>query len=315
MLKPSHEPLHLAGYQGGASILSAALTALARRLDGSCVGIPHLLPDVTTLGESAASLFRSVESGERQIGYMASGYLSARVPELAVLDLPFTVQDRQAALDALDGQAGALLRQAVARQSGFHVLAFWDNGFRHISNAVRPLTTPEDCQGLVIRTLDSDLYRRALTALGFTAITTDVKDLVRVVQDRTVDAQENPLTNLLTFELWKHHPHVSLTGHFFGVLLLACPRSWYERLNPTQREVLQLAVNEATALQRASATEQDASALSRLRSHGVHVTDVETLDMARMQQATSGVSKRFLSQLPPELVHAYLPALAHASPT
>src|SRR5690606_35578799 len=111
--------LHLAGYQGGASILTAALTPLARRLDGGGVGTPHLLPDVTTLGESAASLFASIESGERHIGYMASGYLSARVPELAVLDLPFAVQDRAAALAALDGEAGALLREAVARQSGF----------------------------------------------------------------------------------------------------------------------------------------------------------------------------------------------------
>ena len=137
---------------------------------------------------------------------------------VSVLDLPFSVQDRAAALAALDGHAGDLLRDAVARQSGFHVLAFWDNGFRHISNAVRPLRSPADCQGLVIRTLDSELYRQALGALGFKAITTDVKELVRVVQDGTVQAQENPLTNLLAFDLWKHHPHVSMSGHFFGVL-------------------------------------------------------------------------------------------------
>ncbi|MDO9438064.1 TRAP transporter substrate-binding protein [Hydrogenophaga sp.] len=308
----THAPVHLAGYQGSASILTAALTKLARRLDGGTVGTPHLLPDVTSLGESAGSLFASLEKGERHIGYMASGYLSARVPELAVLDLPFTVQDRQAALAALDGEAGVFLRDAVARQTGYHVLAFWDNGFRHISNAVRPITKPEDCQGLVIRTLDSDLYRRALSALGFTAITTDVKDLVRVLQDGTVDAQENPLTNLLTFELWKHHPHVSLTGHFFGVLLLVCPRSWFERLDAAQRAELQQAVDEATALQRASAAEQDASALTRLRSHGVHIAGMEDLDMARLQQATAGVRQQSLSQLPPALVQAYLPALAAA---
>ncbi|WP_028605112.1 TRAP transporter substrate-binding protein [Ottowia thiooxydans] len=304
---------YLAGYQGSASILTAALTTLARRLDGSTVGTPHLVPDVTALGESAASLFASLENGERHIGYMASGYLSARVPELAVLDLPFSVQDRAAALAALDGEAGNLLRNAVAKQSGLHVLGFWDNGFRHISNAVRSITAPEDCQGLVIRTLDSELYRRSLSALGFKAITTDVKDLVRVVQDRTVDAQENPLTNLLTFELWKHHPHVSLTGHFFGVLLLVCPRSWYERLNPAQRETLQQAVNEATVQQRASAAEQDASALTRLQSLGVHVKGMEALDMAGLQQATAEVRQHSLSQLPPELVQAYLPTMLHAS--
>jgi len=300
-------PLHLAGYQGGASILTAALTDLARRLDGSSVGTPHLLTDVTTLGESAASLFDSVERGERQIGYMASGYLSARVPELAVLDLPFSVSDRSTALAALDGTAGNMLREAVTRQSGFHVLAFWDNGFRHLSNAVRPLRAPEDCQGLVIRTLDSELYRRALGALGFEALTTDVKDLIRVVQDGTVQAQENPLTNLLSFDLWQHHPHVSLTGHFFGVLLLVCPHSWHAQLEPGQREQLQNAVNEVTAKQRSAAAAQDATALARLRARGVQVVSPESLNVAALREATASVRQQYLSSLPADLVRAYLP--------
>ena len=304
-------PLHLAGYQGGTSILTGALTHLARRLDDSSVGTPHLLTDVTAIGQSAASLFDSVERGERQIGYMASGYLSARVPELAVLDLPFSVQDRAAALAALDGHAGDLLRDAVARQSGFHVLAFWDNGFRHISNAVRPLRSPADCQGLVIRTLDSELYRQSLGALGFKAITTDVKELVRVVQDGTVQAQENPLTNLLAFDLWKHHPHVSMSGHFFGVLLLVCPRAWHEQLSMAQRAELQAAVDEATALQRKSAAAQDDSALLRLRALGVQVLGPEDMDLPALREATATVRERYLQSLPVELVQAYLHADAH----
>ena len=299
-------PLHLAGYQGGASILTAALTTLARRLDGGAVGTPHLLTDVTTLGESAASLFASVENSQRHIGYMASGYLSARVPELAVLDLPFSVQDRAAALAALDGTAGDMLRDAVARQSGFHVLAFWDNGFRHVSNAVRPLRSPADCEGLVIRTLDSALYRDALDAIGFQAITTDVKDLIRVVQDGTVQAQENPLTNLLSFDLWQHHPHVSLSGHFFGVLLLVCPRAWHAKLTPAQRSELQAAVDEATAQQRKAAAAQDATSLSRLRGLGVQVVTPDAMDMAALREATASVRQRYLDRLPPSLVQAYL---------
>ena len=69
--------------------------------------------DVTATGEKASDLFASVEAGQRQLAYMASGYLSARVPELAVLDLPFSVQDRAAALAALDGHAGDLLRDGT----------------------------------------------------------------------------------------------------------------------------------------------------------------------------------------------------------
>ncbi len=305
---PTLAPVHLAGYQGGASILTAALTALARRLDGGCVGTPHLVTDVTTLGESAASLFASVESGERHIGYMASGYLSARVPELGVLDLPFTVHDRSAALTALDGAAGKMLRDAVARESGFHVLAFWDNGFRHISSGRGPLRSPEDCEGMVIRTLDSALYRETLDALGFKALTTDVKDLIKVVREGTVHAQENPLTNLLSFELWQFHRYVSLSQHFFGVLLLVCPRAWYGQLNEAQRAELQATVDEATSQQRKAAAAQDAIALARLRELGVQVTGPESMDLAALRKAVAPVCERYRRRLPSGLVSAYLSA-------
>jgi TRAP-type C4-dicarboxylate transport system substrate-binding protein len=299
------QPIRLAGYQGGASILTAALTSLARNLDGGGVCIPHLQSDVTAYGESATSLFRSVENGERHIAYMASGYLSARVPELMVLDLPFTIRDRGAALAALDGEAGRVLREAVAARSNYHVLAFWDNGFRHISNAVRPIRHPSDCEGLVIRTLDSEVYRATLASLGFRPVTTDVMDLVRVVQEGTVHAQENPLTNLLSFELWRFHSHVTLTGHFFGVLLLVCQKQWYESLSPGQREELQHAVDDATAQQRRAAREQDHIALDRLRRHGVQLVAPDAVDHAAMRACTEAVRRRYAARLPASLLQAY----------
>jgi TRAP-type C4-dicarboxylate transport system substrate-binding protein len=170
-------------------------------------------------------------------------------------------------------------------------------------------TSPTPCSG---RTLDSELYRRALDALGFRALTTDVKELVRVVRDGTVQAQENPLTNLLGFDLWKHHPHVSLTGHFFGVLLLVCPREWHAGLDQDQRARLQSMVDEATALQRRSAAAQDTTALERLRAHGVRIVGPDALDMPALRAATAAVRAQSLARLPAELVQAYLPAESRA---
>jgi TRAP-type C4-dicarboxylate transport system substrate-binding protein len=233
------------------------------------------------------------------------------VPALDVLDLPFAVADRAQALAALDGAAGQLLRQAVERATDLRVLAFWDNGFRHVSNALRPLRTPADCEGLVIRTLDSAAYRDALAALGFQPMTTDVKDLVRVVESGTVQAQENPLTNLLTFALWRHHPHVSLTGHFFGLLLLVCPRAWHEALDAAQLEALDAAVAEATRQQRAMARGQDDAALTALRGHGVRVLLPQDLDLPAMRAATAHASQRLRAGLPNELVQAYLVPTEH----
>lgn len=310
-----HGPITLlAGYQAAGSILTASLQQLARALQAPAwEGPVDCEADVTRSGEKAASLFASVEEGRRHVAYMASSYLSARVPELAVLDLPFSVTDRAAALSALDGEAGALLRDAVARRTGLHVLGFWDNGFRHVSNAVRPLRRPSDCAGLVIRTLDSDPYRALLAALHFTPVTTDVKNLVHAVASRAVDAQENPLTNLLGFELWRHHPHLSLTGHLFGVLLLACPRPWYQGLRPAQRALLDDAVQAATRDQRARAAAEDRRALEALRALGVQVLDAGDIDAAAFRRAAEPVARRLRESLPPDLVRAYLlPTPVHA---
>lgn len=301
--------MRLAGYQGETSILTAALRHLAGALRSAGAGlVTELEIDVTRSGERATDLLASIEEGQRQLAYLTSGYLSARVPELAVLDLPFSVADRAEALRSLDGEAGALLREAVARRTGLHVLGFWDNGFRHVSNAVRPLRTLADCEGLVIRTVDSEPHRALLNALGFRAVSTDVKDLVHAVQTGAVDAQENPLTNLLGFELWRQHRHVSLTGHLFGVLLVLCPRAWFDSLSPRRRGAVQRAVSEATALQRQLAASEDETALGRLRQHGVQVLAADQIDRDAMAAAAATVSARQRQALPAPLLRAYFQA-------
>ncbi|MEY2659868.1 MAG: hypothetical protein RLZZ123_1040 [Pseudomonadota bacterium] len=296
-----------AGYQGDASILTQAMHEMAQGLR-RCGGRWHDLSwqaNVTAQGETAASLFESVENNQRQLCYMASGYLSHRVPELQVLDLPFAHPDRQALFDTLDAQGGALLSASIAQRSGYVCLGFWDNGQRHISNAVRPILHRDDAHGMAIRTLDSALYRASLDAMGFTARTCDVKDLVPWVRQGVVQAQENPLTNYLGFELWRDHPHVSLTGHFWGALLLLCPARWYSSLLPFEREQLHEAADHATGLQRRLAASEDARALARLSELGVQVVPAHQIDLAGFRASVHEVCASVRRELPGRLVQAF----------
>ena len=299
--------LRIAGYQGPSSILTQGLACLVETLKQSgWTSDIDWVPNVTDHQEKAADLFASIENGTRQIGYMASGYLSARVPELEVLELPFTIDNRETALAALDRSAGEILRQAVHEKTGFHVLGFWDNGFRHLSNAVRPIQQPSDAIGLKIRTLDSALYRATLDAIGFKAVTSDVKDLLSWIAQDIVQAQENPLTNYMGFELWKHHPYVSLTHHFYGVLLLVCPLAWYDTLNQEERQLLAHAVKASTALQRQLAAEQDAITLVRMQDIGVKVLPKDALDIQAFHKSVESISLSARAQIPKDLLAAYL---------
>ena len=299
--------LRVAGYQGPSSILTQGLACLVETLKSNgWKSDIDWIPNVTDHQEKAANLFASIENGSRHIGYMASGYLSAKVPELEVLELPFTVDNRETALAALDYSAGEILGQAVHQKTEFHILGFWDNGFRHLSNAVRPIQHPSDAVGLKIRTLDSALYRATLDAIGFKALTSDVKDLVSWIAEDIVQAQENPLTNYMGFELWKHHPYVSLTHHFFGVLLLVCPLAWYDMLNQEERELLAHAVTTSTALQRQLAAKQDAITLARMQEMGVKVLSKDALDLKAFYKCVELVSLNARAQIPKDLLAAYL---------
>jgi tripartite ATP-independent transporter DctP family solute receptor len=262
--------------------------------------------DVTAQGETAGQLFQSVNLGTRQICYAASGYLTAYASDLAVLDLPFTVTDREAALAALDDSAGQWLSEQLGQNSNFKVLGFWDNGFRHISNSVRPLRSPADMQGLKIRTLDSAIYRESLNALGFTAVTTDVSELKQVLQSGEVQAQENPLTNYNNFKIYENHPYISLTGHFFGVLLLVCNRQWFDSLSAKQQHALDAAAVMATQQQRTFAAQQDSALLTELVQRGVQILSSLDLDMGAMRSVTAHIVERERQTLSKPMVQHYL---------
>ena len=299
----------LGGYQGSGSILSASLTSLEQSLKAcELFGPITTALDVTAQGETAGQLFQSVNLGTRQICYAASGYLTAYASDLAALDLPFTVKNREAALAALDRSAGQWLSDQLGQNSSFKVLGFWDNGFRHISNSVRPLRSPTDMQGLKIRTLDSAIYRESLNALGFTAVTTDVSELKQVLKSGEVQAQENPLTNYNNFKIYENHPYVSLTGHFFGVLLLVCNRQWFDSLSAKQQHAVDAAAAMATQQQRTLAAQQDSALLTELAQRGVQIISSSDLDMGAMRSVTAHIIERERQTLSKPMVQHYLDA-------
>ena len=292
----------IAGYQGPRSILTRGLAAFA----GVSLPSATLIPDVTADGQSAQALFDGLESGAFQVGYMASGYLTARVPDLAVLDVPFSVTDRGRAQARLDGPAGRYLSQAVARATNLRVLAFWDNGFRHLTNGVRPIRAPSDCRGLKVRTLNNALYQDTMAAIGFDPVVTDVRDLVDACRTGRVDAQENPLTNMLTFGLDQWHRHVSLTAHIYGVVLLVANGTWFDALPEAGRSRLREGAHHAAALQRQLAAEEDATGLGILAARGIEVLGQDRIDLAAFVAATDRVRSGIVDGLPQEVVRLYL---------
>ena len=291
------------GYQGPSSVHTRGLHVLDEALGRLSEGSVRLdvTENVTQDGSPATSLLARVEAGATQLCYFASSYLADRVPALAAFELPFPGVTRDAAYRRLDGALGAFVAEAVQGATGFRVLGFWDNGFRHLSNRARPIVRPGDCCGLTIRTLDNALHQAVFARLGFTPLTVDVRDLVGAVQSGRVDAQENPLTNTVGFGLHQWHRHHSLTGHFFGVALLLANRAWFDALPAHEQASLHGAAAEATRAQRGFAAEEDVRSLAALRAAGAEVLVAEQLDLAGFQTSVEDLRQQVLASLDPAL--------------
>jgi C4-dicarboxylate-binding protein DctP len=219
-----------------------------------------------------------VESGALTLGYFSASYLAARVPEFALLDLPFMISARRQAYAMLDGTLGQLLAEKLQAVTGLRLLSWWDNGFRHLSNAIRPLRTPADCQGIRLRILASDLHRQVFTLLGFTPVVLDVKDLIVAVKSGSIEAQENPLTNFYNFGFHAYHRYVTLSSHFFGAAVLLCHAPSYAAWPAEVQQGVTAAAALATAAQRRFAAAEDEAVLSQLAATDndiVHLTVAE----------------------------------------
>jgi TRAP-type C4-dicarboxylate transport system substrate-binding protein len=116
----------------------------------------------------------------------------------------------------------------------------------------------------------------------------DVADLSRAVADRTVDAQENPLTNIVNFGLHTHHGHVSLTSHLVGVAPLLVNHARYAALPGELQRFLAEASAESVAVQRRLAVAEDEACLRLLAKAGVAVLRPDAIDMQAFAAAVGG---------------------------
>jgi TRAP-type C4-dicarboxylate transport system substrate-binding protein len=298
--------IRVAGYQGEQSVHTRAvrvmIDALLKKADGRLsVGFER---NITERGCKAADLLGLVKSGDLDLCYFSSSYLTRHVPALGLFDIPFQFADRLDTRLRLEEHLGAILRQEVAARTEYEVLAFWDNGLRNISNARRSIRSPEDCAGLRIRTLPSAGYHDTFRALGMEPVTIDVGDMVQAIASGAVDAQENPLANIELFGLQKYHPFVTMTGHFQGIVLLLCNAKrlagWPEQV----RAILRAAVYKSTAAQWRLASDEEIASRSALEAQGIDVIDLDEAGRAPFKQAVRAVIEQGYAGLPDTVLRA-----------
>lgn len=296
--------IHFVGYHPPTSVQSRAMQVVRKALDetmGDRIQF-RFTSDIAELGRKANDLLPMVEAGELDGCYFYSSYLTKRVPELGLLEMPFQFGDRGQFFALLDGALGERIRASFAANTGYRLLAFWDNGIRHVSNAKRPIRTPADCKGLRIRTAFNDFHQACFRAMGFEPVAIDVKDLPAAVRDGTVDAQENPLTNVMNYQVQAYHPYITLTAHLFGANAVLVNAARYEAWPAEVREALGQALEAGTAAQRRYAAEEDDICTRKLTAEGTQIIALSEAERAAFAAAVGDVVAAERRRYAPDLL-------------
>jgi TRAP-type C4-dicarboxylate transport system substrate-binding protein len=295
------------GYQEPASIHNRAAARFGELLQerlGERV-VFELIGSIVKLGRPAADLVPMVERGELSFCYMSTVHFSRAAPELQILELPFVVADRAVAFRALDGEYGELARGRVNSATACRVLAYWDNGFRHLTNRVRPIRTPDDCRGIRIRTQTSELHGEVFRRLGFEPIASDIKEFVEQIAGDRFQAHDNPLTNIYNFGVHRHHRYITLSGHFWGASALVCNAAHYAGWPAEVRSAVDAAARDATGYQRRLAAAEDAEIMAKLDPAENEVIRLSERERAAFVEAVRPVFEMQRRRLDPKLL-AYL---------
>jgi TRAP-type C4-dicarboxylate transport system substrate-binding protein len=242
-----------------------------------------------------------VESGELDFCYLATIRFVRYVPELKIFDLPFVVADRSRAHAAFAGELGDRFKREMDRSSPYKMLGIWDNGFRHISNRVRPIRTPADCRGLRIRIQLSELIAETLSALGCTPIPEDIKVFFEQIGTDRFDGQENPLTNIYNFGVHNHHRYITLTGHICGASLMLCNAERYRSWPQDVRDAIDAAAAEATAHQHRLAAAEDAQMMAKFDPAKNEIITLTPEEHAAFVAAAQPVLDKHRGTLDPKL--------------
>ncbi|MDE2481123.1 MAG: DctP family TRAP transporter solute-binding subunit [bacterium] len=218
-----------------------------------------------TGGSEQEALLR-VRSGELDMVSVTTFVAGALLPLAQLLDLPFVFKDRDAAHALLDGPLGTHILSSF-ESFGLHGLAYFENGMRHFTNSVRPIHTPEDMRRMRVRIQDSVVYLALMHALGASPRVVGFNDVYRALQAHEVDAQENPLANILGARLYEVQRYLTLSNHTYNTQIVLANVERWRALPLEDREILEHAFREATGVHRRIAAEDELAAISELRKH------------------------------------------------
>ncbi|MGN9165445.1 TRAP transporter substrate-binding protein [Tissierellaceae bacterium HCP3S3_D8] len=245
-------------------------------------------------------MIEGLQLGTLEMALVSTAPLSSFTNDFLVFDLPFIFKDTENARKVLDSEIGQKLLDDLQDQEIIG-LAYWENGFRSVTNNKKPIEHPSDLSGLKIRTMENPVHMESFNIMGASATPMAFGELFTALQQNTVDGQENPLPIVESSKYYEVQKYLSLTEHFYAPAPLLISEEYFNGLSPEIQDAIKEAAIEGREYERGLIDEMNAKLLKELEEKGMQIN---APDKSVFVEAVQPVYDKFSNQIPADLIQS-----------
>ncbi len=233
----------------------------------------------------------AVQGGTIDMASMNSGILQGQIKEYAIVDFPFLFNNPKEADAVLDGPIGKALADKLPEKGLVH-LAYFDLGFRHLTNSKRAIKTADDIAGLKIRVIQSPIYIDTFNALGANAVPMAFTEVYTALEQKSIDGQENPFTVIEANKFQEVQKYLAGTHHMYNPQSMFISKKTWDRLNKDEQKVLLDAAKEAAVFQRKFSRDAQDASLANLKKT-MEYTELPAAEIAKVRAKLKPVIDKY----------------------
>lgn len=251
----------------------------------------------------------ALQGGTVEMTVLNAGILSAQTKEFGIYDFPFLFASPQEADAVTDGPFGKKLLEKLQAKN-LVGLAYWELGFRNVTNSKRPITKAEDLVGLKIRVIQSPIYIDMFNALGANAVPMPFPELYTAMEQKAVDGQENPFSTILASKFSEVQKYLTITRHMYNPQAVIASKKFWDSLNPAEQKAITEAMAEATVFQRSVSRSQADVALEDLKKAGMQVSEFSPAEVDKLRAKVKPVVEKHSEKVGADTVKEVYDTLA-----
>ncbi len=239
-----------------------------------------------------AQTVSAVQGGTIEMTVLNSGILAAQVKEFAIYDFPFLFATPREADTIVDGPFGTALH-AKLQEKGIIGLAYWELGFRSMTNSKRPINKVEDIAGLKLRVIPNPINIDWVKALDANPTPLAFPELYAALEQKAVDGQENPVSVILANRFGEVQKFMALTNHQYNPQSVIISKKTWDSMSPAEHKIIQDSALEAGKYQRTVSRELAATQLAELKKGGMQVTELPAAEQAKLRDKMKPVIDKY----------------------